>query len=299
MPLLSVIMTVYNGEGFLQETLDAVFAQTFEDFELVVVNNGSTDGTRQILKATSDPRLRIIEAPQHGSFGEGIRLAYGHASGEFIAVQDADDVSTSTRFESQVRILREDPSVGLVCGQFMLIDELGNELGVSRPPEDMGSIVDALQQGSPFAHSTYMYRRTAAESVGGYPPEYSYGPDFGLMVRLIKSGWSIAVVPDVVLRLRQHAGQASNVASLSLTRARDAYGLYREAATLPNVSLPAKRAGKRNLVKRSVQYALALLSAGQFVTGAGQMLVGFAMHPLYCLAYLGGRLLRWIGLVRA
>ena len=116
-PKLSVIMTVYNGEAFLQETLDAVWAQTYRDFELVVVNNGCTDGTQDILDAVDDERLRVIQAPQHGSFGDGIRMAYNHTKGRYLAVQDGDDIPLPDRFAKQVAALDADLSLGLVSSK--------------------------------------------------------------------------------------------------------------------------------------------------------------------------------------
>ncbi len=290
-PTLSVIMTVFNGDAFLQETLDGVWAQTFTDFELVVVNNGSTDGTQAILDAVDDARLRVIQAPARGgTFGDGIRLAYAHACGTYIAVQDADDVSLPTRFEKQVAALEANGSLGLVFGAYQDMDADGNVDVVHHPPGEQHDLANALQSHNPLAHSTYMYRKAASDQVGGYAGEYAYGPDFALVVRLMKKGWGVKGLDDVVLKLRCHPGQVSIASDFSVMRAHDALYLFREASGLAGISPQARRAGRHRIAKCAVQYALALLKEGRVREGVKQMLMGLLRYPLYGSAYLVYRL---------
>lgn len=297
-PALSVIMTVYNGEAFLQEALHAIFNQTFNDFELVVVNNGSTDATQAILDAVTDDRLRVVQAPSHGSFGDGIRLAYQNARGRYIAVQDADDASLPDRFAKQVAALEADASVGLVSGAYQDMDDQGNLGAVHQPPCDAQGLIDTLQTNNPLAHSTYMYRRDAADQVGGYASEYAYGPDLALVIRLIKKGWGVKVLDSVVLKLRLHALQTSVVPEQTVTRARDVLYLFEESANLQGASPAARRKGRRANVKRALQYGLALLREKQRAQGLKHLLLGIVRHPLYGLAYLGYRMGVGLGLMR-
>jgi len=294
----SVIMTVYNGEKFLQETLDSVWAQTFTDFELVVVNNGSTDDTQAILDGSDDPRLRVVQAPKHGTFGEGIRLAYQNAKGQYIAVQDADDVPLIDRFEKQVAALDADSSLGIVCGGFEEVDVDGHHLSLMHPPSTHQELIDTFQNTNPLAHSTYMYRRVAADQVQGYPVEYAYGPDFGLVIRMLKKGWKIKVLDDVVLKQRIHGGQASVVAQFNVMRSHDALYLYGEAVKLDGVSPLARRLGARNLVKCRLLYAMALMADGRMLDGSWQMFLGLLRNPLYTMVYLGYRFCRSLGLFK-
>ena len=291
-------MTVYNGEAFLQETLDAVFAQTFTDFELVVVNNGCTDGTQAILDAVEDKRLRVVHAERHGTFGDGIRLAYQNARGNYIAVQDADDVPLAERFAKQVAAFDADASLGLVTGAYQDMDARGVLGGVHRPPAERQRLVDAFQSHNPLAHSTYMFRRLASDQVQGYPREYAYGPDFGLVIRLLKKGWSVKVLDDVLLKLRLHPGQTSNLPKFSVARAHDALHLFHEAACLEGASVAARREGARNLTKCRILYGLALSGEGAWGSGIKQVLIGLLHHPLYGLTYLGYRLGLHLGWVK-
>jgi glycosyltransferase involved in cell wall biosynthesis len=295
-PKLSIIMTVYNGEAFLRETLDAVMASTFSEWEMVIVNNVSTDGTQAILDDFDDPRIRIVYPETHGTFGDGIRLAYSNARGEYIAVQDGDDVSLPTRFAHQVAALDADPKLGLVSGWYELIDQDSVKFEERHPPETHQELIDAYQKWNPLAHSSYMYRRAASDQIDGYPVEYAYGPDFALCIRLIKAGWKVRVLPEVVLKLREHGGQTSLATNLSAMRGHDAVHLFREAYNLPGVSPNAKRLGQRYNAKRMIQYGFALMNENQWSKGIRQLISGLAHHPLYSLVYLGYRLLKILGL---
>jgi len=294
-PKLSVIMTVYNGEDFLQEALDAVMNQTFRDLELVVVNNGSTDGTQAILDSVDDKRLHVVQAPKHGSFGDGIRLAYQNTRGEFIAVQDADDVSFPERFEKQLSVLEANPRMGLVSGKFVIIDQDGNRIGESHIPTRLQGLLDAYQTSNPLAHSTYTYRREAADAVGGYPSEYAYGPDFGLVIRMLKAGWDLHVLPDVILKLRYHQNQTSLAPKLNVIRAHDNLYLSKEASTLNDVSFEARKKGERNITKKTLQYALALIGERCILEGLGHLSSGLFRNPLYASTYLAYCLVRGFG----
>lgn len=298
-PTLSVIMTVYNGEAFLQETLDAVWAQTFTDFELVVVNNGCTDGTQDILDAVTDGRLRVLHAPSHGTFGDGIRMAYRNARGRYIAVQDADDVSLPERFAKQVAALDDDASLGIVFGAFQDMNETGVLGEVHHPPATRQGLINAFQTHNPLAHSTYMYRRVATDLVQGYPPQYAYGPDFGLVMRLMQKGWGVKVLDDIVLKLRLHPGQTSIAPKLTATRSHDALYLFKEAAQLPGVSTSARHAGRLHLAKCRILYGLALVSEARISSGLGHLGLALASHPLYGFAYLGYSFARRAGFVRS
>jgi glycosyltransferase involved in cell wall biosynthesis len=286
-PELSVIMTVYNGQDFLHQALEGIFSQSFKDFELIVVNNGSTDDTQVILEACTDPRLKIVQQTLYKpTFGDGIRLAFSHAVGEYVAVNDADDISMPDRFLHQVSAFEANENLGLVSGFYEEIDENGAHLQDSMAPTDIKELLEAYQSSNPLAHSTYMMRRSAAKAVGGYASDYNYGTDFALALRLIKAGWEIEVLPEKVLQLRLHSNQASIVSDLSVMRAYEAVKLFKEAASLPGLSARARKIGRRNLAKRTLQYAFALFSEGTWFKGLGQVVRSLGYHPIYALIYL-------------
>lgn len=284
-PKLSVIMTVYNGEVFLRETLDAVIAQTFDDWEMIVVNNGSTDGTQSILDSFSDSRIRVVHPAFHGTFGDGIRLAYSHAVGDYIAVQDGDDVAQPERFENQVTALDENSELGLVSCWYKVIDKNGSFIEKFSPPTTMQGLIDSYQTSNPICHSTYMYRRNVSDEVGGYSVGYNFGPDFSLAIKIIKAGYKIKVLPKYLFKIRVHDQQASVDPELAIMRATDALALFNEAREISGVSDWAIEAGLKNLIKRKVQYAVALIKGGFWMSGIKVFLKEAYSHPLFAIAY--------------
>lgn len=202
------------------------------------------------------------------------------------------------RFAKQIVAFAADDKLGLVSSAFEDINQDGKQLGFTHPPVELQGLVDAFQTSNPLAHSTYMYRKAAADAVGGYPDQFAYGPDFALVIRVIKAGWRVRVLDDVLLKLRHHVGQASKAQALGVTRAHDAYYLYQEAAGLDGISAGPKRAGLRNVAKCRIRYALALIQEGRRSEGLGQMMGALARHPFYSLAYLGYRFGKAFGLIR-
>jgi len=283
---VSVIMTVYNGEAFLREALDSIFSQTFTDFEVVVVNNCSTDGTGDILESIDDPRLRVVNAPRHGSFCYGIRLAYQFARGRYIAVNDADDVSLPQRLEHQKEFLDRNTSAGLVSAQYQEID-LGGTPGLTRrPPSEWQALREFYPGQNPLAHSTYMYRRVASDSVAGYPPQYQYGADFGMAIRMAKRGWRICVLPEVLVKIRIHEGQTSIDPSHSIARAHDALYLFQEARNLPCVLPLSRKRGKDAVAKYRLVLGWAQICRGYWISGLRHVTIGVLGHPMLAVAYV-------------
>ena len=298
-PLLSVIMTVYNGEKFLNETLDAIFAQSFTDFELIVVNNGCTDSTQGILDSYDDQRLRVIQqSKQKPTFGDGIRLAYDNACGKFIAVNDGDDVPELDRFASQVEVLSGNEDVALVSGGFEEIDEEGNHIQRCQPPVQLADLKTAFQSSNPLAHSTYMYRKAVTDQVGGYTEKYHYGSDMALVLAVIRAGWGVKILNQSVLKLRVHAAQASQISTLGVMRAYEAKELFKEAANLPGLTPEACKIGRKNLTKRTIQYALELNAEKRFSEALGQFFEALVKSPVYGSIYALFRLGCALGIVK-
>ncbi len=125
-PLVSVVMSVYNGERFLREAIESILSQTFRDFEFIIVNDGSTDGTAGILNsyALSDSRVRVFEQENMGQCASDNR-GCSLARGKYIARMDSDDVSMRDRLERQIAFLENHEKVGLLGGAVEIIDDRG------------------------------------------------------------------------------------------------------------------------------------------------------------------------------
>jgi glycosyltransferase involved in cell wall biosynthesis len=183
-PTLSVILAVYNGERFLRKAIDSVLRQTYRDFELIVIDDASTDSTASILDDYDDPRLILIHNPmnlgQTKSLNKGIKVARGH----LIARQDADDISKPNRFQQQVSFLQSHPSSGLVGTSYEVIDQTGRILETVILPSGNDEIQKRLREGNLFCHGSVIIRSKVLEEVGGYREAFPVTQDYDLWLRV-------------------------------------------------------------------------------------------------------------------
>lgn len=202
MPKISVIMSVYNGEKFLKESVLSILNQTYADFEFIIINDGSTDLSLEILKdfEEKDKRIRLISRENKGltpSLNEGIKLAQG----EYIARMDADDISMPERFEKQITFLEENKEITL-CGTWAInIDENGNEIGEYKTPITNKEIKKNILFHNPFIHPSVMIRKSVFEKVGLYNEEFKHIEDYELWTRVIPR-FKTANIQDFLLKYR-------------------------------------------------------------------------------------------------
>ena len=197
-PRVSVVSTVYNGERYFDRAIPDILNQTYQDFEFVVVDDGSDDRTPELLRevASKDPRVRVFSP---GRLGAAVAYNYGvaQARGEYIARQDFDDRSYPERLRLQVERLDAEPGLGVVGGYYVLADESRGERYVRMPPVEHTQIVRAMARYIPLAHTVATFRRKAWEQAGGYPIAANL-IDLRLWLQVIKQGWRFANVPEVI-----------------------------------------------------------------------------------------------------
>ncbi len=202
MTRVSVVMPVRNGERFLREALDSTLAQTLADLELIVVDDGSTDGTPELLAeaAQRDPRIRV-QRQEPGGLTVAINAGCALAHAPLIARMDADDVMLPDRLEHQVAYLDGHPDVALLGGGIVLVDEGGTE--IDREPGRLQ--LDFLVRNE-LTHATVMMRADALRALGGYRLDQS--EDYDLWLRFDER-YGVAALPEHVIRYRLHPGQFS------------------------------------------------------------------------------------------
>lgn len=254
-PPVSVIMTVFNGEPFLAGAVLSILEQTYPDFELIVVDNGSTDRSLDTLRSFNDARLKVKRLEFNFGRTAVLNVALNMARGELVAVLDADDVARPERLDTQVRFLRRHEDVILLGSAYALIRAEGEHLRTVSPPTEHEALVDASVEGNPFAHSTVMYRRSAAIALGGYDWRFLYAQDMALWLRMMRRG-PTAVVPEVLAELRVHPGQYS---SKSLLQASEVIRLTKRALGNPALSLRARSRGRVFLAKARLVWLLRFL----------------------------------------
>lgn len=204
-PRVSVLMPAFNAERFLAPAVESVLGQTHEDLELVVVDDGSTDHTFELLQAyaRNDPRVRPLRNPGNLGIVRTRNRAFAEAdpASAFFAIMDADDVCEPERLALQLELLGARPDHALVGGNLILIDEAGRELGRRIYPSSHEAIVDVITRFNPIAQPTATVRRSAIDAVGMYDPRYPRCQDYDLWMRLARR-FKVANVPAFTLRYR-------------------------------------------------------------------------------------------------
>lgn len=210
---LSVALSVYNGERYLTAAIESVLAQSFRDFEFLILDDGSTDATRSIIErhAAIDSRIRLICRENRGLVAS-LNQLLDEARAPLVARMDADDLSYPERFERQVAFLADHPDHGVVGCWNRHIDGLGREIGVDGPdhPLDHAGALRAMAAGqTPLAHPAVMYRRDLVRAVGGYHAAFRHCEDLDLWLRL--SGRTrFANLPERLIAYRRHEAQVSS-----------------------------------------------------------------------------------------
>ena len=207
---VSVLLPLYNGEAYIREAVESVLAQTRRDFELLILDDGSRDGSLAIVQeiARRDPRVRVISRENRG-LTETLNELLAAARGELVARMDADDVCLPDRFERQLAFLDAHPEVVCVGGDPVMIDDRGRLLTVLElPVEDAEIQAKALVGHAPLFHPAAMIRRAALERIGGYRHEFWPAEDLDLWLRLGEIG-ALANLRGPVLRYRLHGASVS------------------------------------------------------------------------------------------
>lgn len=199
-------MPVYNGEKYLKEAIVSVLNQTEKDFEFVIVDDGSTDHSLQIIRGFADDRIRLIQKP-HSGLIDTLNAGLKECRGEYIARMDADDVSLPERLEKQVQFLDRNQKV-VMCGTWaQVIDGKGEIIGeYVYPPLGSGAIRRYIWCHNPFIHPTVMVKKDIWDVVGGYHSFWKNTGDDELWTRLVFR-YETANLGEKLLNYRQHGAQ--------------------------------------------------------------------------------------------
>lgn len=211
MPKISVVLSVHNGERYLAQAVESILTQTYSDFEFIILNDHSTDSTSTILQtyAARDSRIRLLHNDPQLGLTKSLNRGLQAARGDYIARQDADDLSAPERFAEQVEFLEKNPAVVLVSGNIDQIDAEGNIIGhLNRAASPDLVRWYLLFYNHVSGHSQVMFRRAAALRAGGYDESLPYSQDYDLWLRLLALG-EIAILPHTWLQWRTHGDSIS------------------------------------------------------------------------------------------
>ena len=211
-PEISAVLPVYNGEAYVREAVESILTQTFTDFELIIINDGSTDGSGAILRelAAGDPRIVLVERANGGlvsALNEGIE----RARADLIARMDADDVAMPDRFARQLARMLGEPDLGVLGSFIRIMDKAGRTIRLGDYPVSVAEAARFMEHGCPVAHPTVMMRREAVLKAGGYRKLFSHCEDYDLWLRISELGYGIANLPQPLLNYRMHGANVSAV----------------------------------------------------------------------------------------
>lgn len=204
-PLVTVLLPVYNGERFLADAVKSVLSQTFRDFELLVVDDGSTDGSTAILESFSDPRIRVIKNEKRQKLAGALNRGIDNARGTYIARMDADDICMPERLETQVKFMESHPEIGM-CGCWIrTIGDHPSSGVIFKFPETHEEIKASLLFDNPFAHpSTILRKRFLDKYRLRFDGSYYPAEDYELWARALEC-FPSANITQVLLQYRLHA----------------------------------------------------------------------------------------------
>ena len=190
MPKISVIMGIYNCAPYLQEALDSLYSQTYQDFEIILCEDGSKDNTYEIAKKNADahPNIKLLRNERNMGLNKTLNNCLAAAEGEYIARMDGDDISLPTRFEKEVSFLDSHPEYAIVSCPMIYFDEDGE---FARGKGGGEANKEALIYGSPFCHAPCMVRKEAFLAVEGYTVEKRLlrYEDYNLWMKMFAAGF--------------------------------------------------------------------------------------------------------------
>jgi glycosyltransferase involved in cell wall biosynthesis len=264
-PLLTVLMPVYNAARHLEDAIASVLAQSFEDFELLLVDDGSTDESTEVVRGFRDKRIRIETQAKNVGLIETLNSGIGMARGSLLARMDADDLSHPERFALQVDYLCAHPEVAGVSCAFDVIDDRGRPLpddyGRARPVEPL-ALRWGLNFGCFFTHSGAVLRSSVLRESGGFDSRYAHAEDYELWLRLVDE-YRLANIARVLLTVRKHGANVSS-------RFRE---IQRQNAYLA-LEASLERLLKRKIVSQHVCH----LRDGTLAEAAGEVWAVAALH---------------------
>lgn len=206
-PKVSVLICVYNGEPFVAEAIQSTLDQTFQDFEILVIDNASTDRSIEVVQTFTDPRIRLIQNERNFGHAGSLNVGLAEARGEYLAILDADDASFPNRFERQTTFLDANPEY-IFCGSWS--KTFGAWELERHYPTDYEALRASLLFECPIVTPAVMLRRHMLLDAGmAFDPEFSHAFDYRFWVEASRR-FPIANLGEFLLRYRLHPGQVSN-----------------------------------------------------------------------------------------
>jgi len=212
-PAISVVMSVYNGQFYLAEAVKSILQQRFQDFEFIIVDDGSADATREILASFKDSRIIILKNHTNIGLTASLNRALNVARGKYIARLDSDDISAPERLQRQYTYLEANQHCAALGSIAYFIDGHGRILHEGRRPLSFEEILASCFFHNPFWHSSVMFRREIALNLGGYDTRFRRAQDYDLWLRMLADGHELRNLPEILVYFRMHESRVTRTDS--------------------------------------------------------------------------------------
>lgn len=211
MPKVTVLMSVYNGEKYLREAIESILNQTFRDFEFIIINDGSSDSSKDIILSYKDSRIRTIDNKQNIGLTKSLNKGLKMAKSEYIARIDADDILIKDCFKEKMEFMAKYPDVAALGNWMEIMDMKSGKSYILKYETDPTIIKWATIFKSQIAHSSAFFRKRIIDEVGYYNEKYKYAQDFDLWFRISRR-YKIMNLSKVLLKYRIHSQRLSDLA---------------------------------------------------------------------------------------
>ena len=208
MARVTVLMSVFNRENYLPESIESILGQAYVDYEFIIIDDASTDDTVTILNSYHDPRIIIMRNKDNIGLTRSLNRGLQFANGNYIARMDADDTSLPERLAHQVRFLDCNRNYGLVGTSFEVYDEMTRRRKICPVPINDSRLRKYLLLNNPFCHGSVMFRKECLGKIGAYNPNLTYAQDYDFWIR-ISDHYKVAILPEILYRWRKDPGGIS------------------------------------------------------------------------------------------
>lgn len=208
---ISVVMTVYNAEKYIAESIQSILDQTYRDFELLIVDDFSNDKSINIAKQFKDNRIKIFRLKKRHGRTKALNYALNNCLNNFIAIQDADDVSNKNRLLESLNQFKENKELGLVCSEFEIIDKNNILMEKKRNPTELKKFFSKTKYLNLIPHSSITFNRFGiSKQKFFYDESFLYAQDFHLILQFLKNS-KISLINKKLVKIRHHKENMSNV----------------------------------------------------------------------------------------
>lgn len=203
-PKVSVVISVYNADKFLREALDSIINQSYKNYELIIIDDCSTDNSRSILQEYADSYdiIKLVLNTENIGLTKNLNKAIQLSEGLYIARMDADDISMENRLKNQVDFLEANPNIDVVGSYALDIDENGKSLRINKVPVNHSDIVRMMPKLCPMIHPTVLFRKKMLENINFYNEKYRTSQDYELWFRASSKGVVFHNIPETLLKYR-------------------------------------------------------------------------------------------------